>query len=413
MKTKSNHRKINQKVKTIKNRTPKDIQVLSSQIYDEIKTTGNARGVFDFFNFSKPQVNYQPRQFNFKKKIPSYTPTINDELVTLKSIPRENLRDCNNTKAFKLKEPLKIAVQDGNFFGKKCLPYSSKKSKKILLHNLSANKHVDPSKIVPPMQVKSNCWFNVMFATLFISDKGRKFFHYFRQLMIEGKQSDGTKIPTKLANAFALLNFSIESSLLGSSYAYELDTNKIIQEVYKGIPTKYKKKYPYLVDVDKAGNPIRYYGSIVHYLHNTSIELMFLMNVQDNWLTRVDTEMRQINHKPHVIILEIFDAANKQPGYSGLVKNKQTEFSIHGANYVLDSCVIRDMTQQHFCATLTCEGREMAYDGMSYHRIVPMEWKKYINTNFTWSFDGSYDEDWSSLKWSFLHGYQMLIYYRV
>ena len=137
------------------------------------------------------------------------------------------------------------------------------------------------------------------------------------------------------------------------------------------------------------------------------------MNVKENWMNRIDTEMRQLNHKPHVIILEIFDAANKEPGYSGMVKNKLTEFSIHGANYVLDSCVIRDMTQQHFCATLTCEGREMAYDGMSYNRIVPMEWKKYINTDFTWKFDGSYDTDWSSLKWSFLHGYQMLIYYRV
>jgi len=411
MKTKSN-RKTN-KVKTIKNRTPKDIQALSNQIYDEIKTTGNARGVFDFFNFSKPIINKQEKQFNIKRRLPSYTPTVNEELVTLKSIPREKLRDCNNTKAFKLKEPLKVAVQDGNFFGKKCLPYSSKQAKKILLHNLSANKHVDPSKIVPPMQVKSNCWFNVMFATLFISDKGRKFFHYFRQLMIEGKQSDGTKIPIKLANAFALLNFSIDSCLTGSTYAYQLDTNSIIQEVYKGIPSKYKKKYPYLVGVDKAGNPIRYYGSIVHYLHNTSIELMFLMNVQDNWLSRIDMEMRQLNHKPHVIILEVFDAPNKQAGYSGMVKNKQTEFSIHGANYVLDSCVIRDMTQQHFCATLTCEGREMAYDGMSYNRIVPMEWKKYINTDFTWKFDGSYDTDWSSLKWSFLHGYQMLIYYRV
>ena len=411
MKTKSN-RKTN-KVKTVKNRTPKDIQALSNQIYDEIKTTGNARGIFDFFDFSKPSVNNQQKQFKMKRRLPSYTPTVNEELVSLKSIPREKLRDCNNTKAFKLKEPLKVAVQDGNFFGKKCLPYSSKQAKKILLHNLSANKHVDPSKIVPPMQVKSNCWFNVMFATLFISDKGRKFFHYFRQLMIEGKQSDGTKIPTKLANAFALLNFSIDSCLTGSSYAYQLDTNSIIQEVYKGIPTKYKKKYPYLVGVDKAGNPIRYYGSIVHYLHNTSIELMFLMNVQENWMNRIDTEMRQLNHKPHVIILEIFDAANKEPGYSGMVKNKLTEFSIHGANYVLDSCVIRDMTQQHFCATLTCEGREMAYDGMSYNRIVPMEWKKYINTDFTWKFDGSYDTDWSSLKWSFLHGYQMLIYYRV
>lgn len=411
MKTKSN-RKTN-RVKTVKNRTPKDVQALSNEIYDEIKTTGNARGLFDFLNFSKPEVNNQQKQFKIKRRLPSYTPTVNEELVTLKSIPREKLRDCNNTKAFKLKEPLKVAVQDGNFFGKKCLPYSSKQAKRILLHNLSANKHIDPSKVVPPMQVKSNCWFNVMFATLFISDKGRKFFHYFRQLMIEGKQSDGTKIPTKLANAFALLNFSIDSCLTGSAYAYQLDTNSIIQEVYKSIPIKYKKKYPYLVGVDKAGNPIRYYGSIIHYLHNTSIELMFLMNVQENWMNRIDMEMRQLNHKPHVIILEIFDAPNKEAGYSGMVKNKQTYFSIHGANYVLDSCVIRDMTQQHFCATLTCEGKEMAYDGMSYNRIVPMEWKKYINTDFTWKFDGSYDTDWSSLKWSFLHGYQMLIYYRV
>jgi hypothetical protein len=188
--------------------------------------------------------------------------------------------------------------------------------------------------------------------------------------MIEGKQSDGTKIPTKLAHAFALLNFSVDSALTGSSYAYQLDTNSIIQEVYKGIPSKYKKKYPFLTGVNEAGNPIKYYGSIVHYLHNTSIELTYIMNSQNDWMSRIDYEMRKINHKPHVIILEIFDDANKQPGNSGLVKNKLTEFSIHGTSYVLDSCIIRDMTQQHFCATITCEGREMAYDGMSYHRIV-------------------------------------------
>ena len=120
MKTKSNRK--TKRVKTIKNRTPKDVQALSNEIYDEIKTTGNARGMFDFLNFSKPELNNQQKQFKIKRRLPSYTPTVNEELVTLKSIPREKLRDCNNTKAFKLKEPLKVAVQDGNFFGKKCLP---------------------------------------------------------------------------------------------------------------------------------------------------------------------------------------------------------------------------------------------------------------------------------------------------
>ena len=56
-------------------------------------------------------------------------------------------------------------------------------------------------------------------------------------------------------------------------------------------------------------------------------ELIKKIGVQENWMNRIDTEMRQLNHKPHVIILEIFDAANKEPGYSGMVKNKLTEFS--------------------------------------------------------------------------------------
>ena len=74
--------------------------------------------------------------------------------------------------------------------------------------------------------------------------------------------------------------------------------------------------------------------------------------------------------------------------------------------------MIRDTTQQHFCATLTCESTEMAYDGMSYHRLVPLSWKKYINSDFSWGFEGSNDNG-IPLKWNFTHGYQMLMYYRV
>jgi hypothetical protein len=55
----------------------------------------------------------------------------------------------------------------------------------------------------------------------------------------------------------------------------------------------------------------------------------------------------------------------------------------------------------------------MAYDGMSFHRLVPLEWKKYINSDFSWGFDGSNDVGGIPLKWNFTHGYQMLIYYRV
>ena len=55
----------------------------------------------------------------------------------------------------------------------------------------------------------------------------------------------------------------------------------------------------------------------------------------------------------------------------------------------------------------------MAYDGMSYHRIVPMDWKKNINTEQIWEFEGSKGVDKKPIKWNFSDGYQLLFYYRV
>ena len=112
MKTKKNHK--TNKVKTLKSRTPKDIQLLSNEINEEIKNTGKARGLFDFFNFSKPTNHNPAKQYKLKRHS-SYTPTVNDDLITLKSIPREKLRDCNNTKAFKLKVVSLSTICNCNF----------------------------------------------------------------------------------------------------------------------------------------------------------------------------------------------------------------------------------------------------------------------------------------------------------
>jgi len=358
----------------LKNRTPQDVKILSEDIADQLNN-----------------------------KLPSYSPTINDLLISLKSIPRETLTDCNNKQAFLLKEPLQISVSD------RCVPYDTTPAKHLLLKNLSANKHIDVNKIVPPKQISSNCWFNAMFVTLFVSDKGRKFFHYFRQLMIEGRQADGQNIPKALRDAFALLNFAVESALLGTKYAYELDTNNIIKHIYNNIPESYHKLAPYLVSVDEASNPIRYYGSIINYLDNKAIELIFVQDVNVNvgWRDQTMKEMKKANHVPHIIVLEIHD----EP--SGKITDKPTQFTMNGTSYVLDSCVVRDIQKQHFCATIMCEGKEMAYDGMSFHRLVPMDWVNKINTDFKWSFEGSNNYDGSPLEWNFAQGYQMLIYYRV
>jgi len=336
----------------------------------------------------------------------SYSPTINKDLVTLKSIPRKELLECNMEEAFNLKEPLKIGIP-GNLYGKNCYYYYTPQAKKFLLKNLSADKHIDPKKIIPPIQNQSNCWFNAMFVTFFVSDKGRKFFHFLRQLMIEGTQKDGSIIPEKLRNAFALLNFGIDASLTGNEYAYKLNTNSIIHLIYKNIPVSYKKNLPYIVDVNDAGNPIYYYINIVDYLNSNSIQMLFIKDSNSEWKKKIVQGMKKMRHLPHIIVLEVYD--NKASKFN----NKQKSFDVNEGKYEIDSAVVRDISKQHFCATITCEGKEMGYDGMSFHRLVSMNWKENLNRNTNWEFEGSKNYDGNPLLWNFTKSYQLLLYYRV
>jgi hypothetical protein len=346
------------------------------------------------------------RNLSSSKNKGSYAPTINQELVTLKSIPRKEISDCNILAAYELREPLKIGIP-GNFYGKTCYNYDSPEAKKFLLRNLSANKHINPKKIVPPIQLQSNCWFNAMFVTFFVSDKGRKFFHFFRQLMIEGKQKNGSHIPNKLRDAFALLNFGIDACLTGNKFAYELNTNSVIKQLYKAIPDSYKKKYPYIVDVDEEGNPLLYYMSIINYLNNDSINILFIRDANNNWKEKVFEKLKKLRHLPHIIVLEVYDEMAKD------FNKKPISFTINEAKYQIDSTVVRDISKQHFCSTITCEGKELGYDGMSFHRLEHLEWKEKMNSDFDWRFEGTTDYDGSPLVWNYTKCYQMLIYYRV
>jgi len=339
-------------------------------------------------------------------KMNSYSPTINQQLITLKSIPRKELLDCNIKEAFGLKEPLKIGIP-GNIYGKSCYNYNSSEAKKFLLKNLAGDKHIDPKKIVPPIQLQSNCWFNAFFVTFFISDKGRKFFHFFRQLMIEGKQKNGQVIPENIRNAFALLNFGIDASLTGNKFAYELNTNVIIHQLYKSIPSSYKEEFPHIVDIDEAGNPLLYYISIINYLNDNSIFILFLRDCKSNWKDLLAESMKKYQHLPHIIVLEVFD------NHASEFNKKPLSFDVNSAKYSIDSAVVRDVSKQHFCSMVTCEKKQMGYDGMSFHRIIPMEWKNKLNTNFNWQFEGTTDYDGTSLNWNFTKSYQLLMYYRV
>jgi len=342
---------------------------------------------------------------NKTKKQSSYSPTINKELVTLATIEREEIRSCNLQKAYQLKEPLKIAIpyKNGNT---QCIEYYKPEAVHFLLKNLKANKHVNPNKIVPPMQSRGNCWFNAMFVTFFVSDKGRKFFQFFRQLMIKGIQKNKAPMPNNLRNAFALLNFGIDSCLQGNDFAYELDTNSIIYELYEKIPTEFKDRFPAIVNIDKAGNPLLYYFAIIEYLRNNSIQMLFLRGTNNNWKEDISKSIN-LFQLPHFIVLEFFEEEANE------CKKKPLSFKINNVKYEIDSAVIRDLDKHHFCATITCEGQEMGYDGMSFHRLVPFKWKHNLNKDTTWQFEGSKDSNGHLMNWNFMRCYQLLIYYRV
>jgi len=333
----------------------------------------------------------------------SYKPSINQFLVSLRTIRRKEIVDCNNKLAFELKEPLNIGIPS-KLGVTQCLNYNTPEAKKFLLRNLTANKHIDTSKIVPPIQSQGNCWFNTMFVSFFVSDKGRKFFHYFRQLMIEGKQNNGAIIPEKLRDAFALLNFGIEACLTGNQYAYELNTNSIINQIYKSIPSKYKEN---IYKVDQAGNPLYYYFSILNYLNNAPLLISFVNSCNNNWKQLILDKLNNITHLPHIIALEVYKKDSKN------FNTKPLSFTLKNASYKLDSSAIIDKSGQHFCANITCEGKEYGYDGMSFHRLVKMKWKKKLNDDFNWQFEGTKDYDGTPLEWNYTNGYQILMYYRV
>jgi hypothetical protein len=243
-----------------------------------------------------------------------YQPTINNKLVTLKTLVSKNMntKECNTKKLFNIYEKidtLKLYIQ------KKCYIYSDPVAIQYLLHNLSANKHVNVNRLITPKQYDSNCWFNVLFVTFFISDKGRLFFHFLRHIMITGIQSDGQLLPSHLWNVFALLNLYIELCKQGNAIANKINTNKIIVNLYNIINstnTIYNK--------GEAGNPLIYYNTIISYLQNTDVTLLRIRFNFDWNMSTIKFENR--NNPPHIIICEFMKSINpiKRP----------TKFKIYG-----------------------------------------------------------------------------------
>ena len=237
--------------------------------------------------------------------IPSYSPTINKKVY-------DNI----------------FSISQSNVL-------SNKYDKNLLLNLLKIKKIKNPKKLLVPKQILSNCWFNTMFINFFYSDKGKKFFKYFRYLMITGEKLDSNQkmiISNKLKNVLFTLNLYIEKNLnqtnnvktkkfnIKQKKTYKVkNIDKYLKNLYNQYNideknTNYFIKNIYLLlknddnnlpNINEGGNPIIYYKSLINFLDNSKIHLS-----EYNIIENININNLLINEKtkPHLIVLNDFQS---------------------------------------------------------------------------------------------------------
>ena len=383
------------KLITIKDTTSKPLQRLSQDIKTALKT--------------KPNVDITT--------LKSYSPEINQQLITKTASNKIDIfGNCKVLERYSEGQfPARSVIKPRIWNGKKCVDFTLGVAQTVLLQNL-ASKNIQPVEhIIAPKQIQANCWFNTLYMIFFISDKGRKFFKFFRQLMIQGKTAMGKSIPPKLWKPFALLNLAIEGTLSGYNDISKFNTNTLIGSIYRDIPARYRKGN--IKKVGDAGNPLDYYQTIIRYLGADKIMSIYTINYFPyKQLQRVSKSSKApyyLDKKvlPEVIILRLFH--NENPKLSQVMSFQNSKGD--KASYQIDSVAIIDTMRLHFCCLITYDKQEYGFDGASFKRLNPFKWKRLINRNQEWTFEGSNfnNNPATPIKWNFRNGYREVFYYRV
>ena len=348
----------------------------------------------------------------------SYSPSINKEILTLRSLsPHKDIfKDkCNKFEIF-------VPKKRGS--GNKCYAWNTKGATEYLLDNLLSKTKLKGEDIIGPNQSWNNCWFNTFFVMFFISDLARKYTRHLRQSMITGslitKNRDKfatKKLPKPVHKQFWLLNKFITASLLGrknpSIYASLIDTNDVVKGIYETLPKEYK-----YVDKGEHGNPIAFYLSILNYIQNydawtyekypISYYKIYHDLKRTNDLLKKDsfTYNNIVKNHYHMLIIEISDGENKS---HGLIKNfkKKLEYKIGSYTYKLDSIGVRNIKKNHICALLTINKEDYMFDGENFSPLFKKKWRHYLNKDKDFKITQNIKETYNLTKC-----YQCLVYYR-
>lgn len=360
-------------------------------------------------------------------KLRSFSPLINKDLQirSLRTLKPNSLKLCDGLLT------LRINKDDAT----SCKPYNNPSVQEILLHNLKSSKHLDVARFIPPIQLLSNCWFNTMFVVFFFSDKGRKFFRFFRELMITGKKLDSSPIPSNIAKLFFILNLFIEASynqntkskaLFKSLNALtnKLNTNYFIYHIYEIVNNKPNSINPNILfannskmydipNIKDAGNPLNYYESILKYLNYDTLKLMKHTFTRKSYVEEVIQNKFEslLTIIPDIIIIEDFQSGSH---YETSYKLTTTKNEI--INYVLDSIIITNKdhfdpnANSHFVSVLTVNSQEYKFDGSSVSKLERFKWKKMINSDKNWRFKEN--PIYVPEQYNFTKGYKIMFYYR-
>lgn len=333
----------------------------------------------------------------------SYVPSINKKLTSIRIQKYSDIFGCGAEKELgKTRVFNKLMIKAGN----KCISASSQEGRDILLKNFKSEKRLRCSHIIAPMQSHANCWFNTMFMTFFVSDKGRKFMRFFRVMMIKGESAEGVKItPPELSEAMILFSAAIDACYnrdnSSKNLGLALNTNNIITSIYSSISGNFEG----IKDLDQYGNPYKFYRDLMMYLGSEQalkIEKMDDRDSVENFLSMAGTSKTD----PDVIIITLSDFGGSDVAHPYKVNKIRTDVMFNGHNYKLDAAIARDITKKHFCCGITCNGKPMIFDGSAFSKLVGRNWKGWLNRDYEWSVGNT------NMQWNFKQGYSMLFYYR-
>lgn len=392
-----------------------------------------------------------------------YSPSVNAKLGLMKQDRVHDIFGCGDyMSAVNTHVPLvniapylrgKSAKGDkGGKNGKKCVYFTHPTAQKQMLDNLATQRDVNCGKVIAPVQAQANCWFNTMFVVFFVSDAGRRFFQYFRAMMILGVRGDLThmsgegatlaaierlhsglasrpahlKLPNDLHRPFFLLNYAIEACLTGNEAAYSLNTNVIILEIHNAIMKNWKadgrirRSSVPKPGLDQLGDPYEYYVALMSYLSDNTIRFHEVAVHEDadddfDFAGEVLDDLRQFapGEMPHVVYVELIQSKNKNIHTSGARLPKEMQATLPDGTkvrYELDAALLNEVTTNaHISCAITCNGEGFAYDGQSFTRLVPCDWKeRLLNSPVDYKFETT-----PQCSYAFDRGHISLMYYRV